>query len=106
VPAFRAPLGRVLHQRAKIVVTLAKINGDIIGLTELQNLANDNGGTYTKAALSDLTASLTAATGSNCQVLGTINSANLVAGDLEFTPKSTPSPEKNFIAWNVSSLRR
>ena len=71
------------HQRAKIVAALAKTNGDVIGLSELQNFANGgtNGGTYTNAAISDLTSALAAATGKNYRYVDTIDPANLAAGN-------------------------
>src|SRR5499427_5349954 len=72
------------HQRTKIVAELSRAGGDVIGLSELQNFANGqtNGGTYTNAAIADLTAALAAATGRNYQYLDTINSATLAPGNL------------------------
>ena len=71
------------HQRAKILAALGKTGGDVIGLSELQNFANGqtNGGTYTNAAIADLTAALAAATGRHYQFVDTITSANLAAGN-------------------------
>src|SRR5262249_2580937 len=67
------------NQRAKIVAELSKAHGDIYALSELQNFANGqtNGGTYTNAAIGDLTAALSAATGKNYQFIDTITLANL-----------------------------
>jgi predicted extracellular nuclease len=70
------------HQRTKIVAELSRAGGDVIGLSELQNFENGqtNGGTYTNAAIADLTAALAAATGRNYQYLDTINSSTLAMG--------------------------
>jgi uncharacterized protein len=72
------------HQRTKIVAALAKTGGDVIGLSELQNFANGqtNGATYTNDAITDLTSALAAATGRNYRFLNTIDSANLVPGNV------------------------
>ncbi len=71
------------HQRTKVVAALSHAGGDVIGLSELQNFANGqtNGGTYTNAAIADLTSALAAATGRNYRYLDTINIANLAAGN-------------------------
>jgi predicted extracellular nuclease len=71
------------NQRTKIIAELSKTNGDVIGLSELQNFANGqtNGGIYTNSAISDLTSALAAATGRNYQFLDTITLANLAAGN-------------------------
>ena len=70
------------YQRTKIVAELSKAGGDVIGLSELQNFENGqtSGGTYTNAAIADLTAALSAATGRNYQYLDTINPAALASG--------------------------
>ncbi len=71
------------HQRAKIIAELSKANGDIYGLSELQNFANGNtnGGTYTNSAIADLTAALSAPTGKNFRFIDTIDPANLAPGN-------------------------
>ncbi len=60
------------------------MNGDVYGLSEVQNFANGNtsGGTYTNAAANDLTTNLAAATGRNYQFIDTIAPANVVGGDI------------------------
>jgi predicted extracellular nuclease len=72
------------NQRIKIVTNLGKLSADVIGLSEVQNFANGqtNGGTYTNAALADLTTSLATATGRNYQFVNTINAANIVGGNV------------------------
>jgi uncharacterized protein len=74
----------LINQRAKLVANLGKLNADVIGLSEMQNFANGNtsGGTYTNAALADLTTALATATGRNYQYLDTIDAANIVGGDI------------------------
>jgi predicted extracellular nuclease len=71
------------EQRTKIVVELSKGDGDVYALSELQNFENGqtNGGTYTNAAISDLTVTLSAATGKNYQFLDTITLSNLAPGN-------------------------
>jgi predicted extracellular nuclease len=71
------------HQRAKIVAELSQAGGDVFGLSELQNFANGgtNGGTYTNAAVADLTATLAEATGRHYQYLDSIDGARLAAGN-------------------------
>jgi predicted extracellular nuclease len=71
------------HQRTKIVAELSRAGGDIIGLSELQNFENGdtNGGTYTNAAIADLTAALATATGRNYHYLDTINPLALAPGN-------------------------
>ncbi len=73
----------LVHQRAKIVAELGRARGDVIGLSELQNFANGqtDGGTYTNAAIADLTSALAAATGRNYRYLDTIDIANIAAGN-------------------------
>jgi predicted extracellular nuclease len=60
------------------------LSADVIGLSEMQNFANGNtnGGTYTNAALADLTTALATATGRDYQYLDTINPANIVGGSI------------------------
>ena len=72
------------HQRAKIVAELGATGGDVIGLSELQNFANGqtNGGTYTNAAIADLTSALAAATGRDYQYLDTIDGTRLVPANV------------------------
>jgi hypothetical protein len=72
------------HQRAKIVAELSRASGDVIGLSELQNFANGqtNGGTYTNAAIADLTSALAAATGRNYRYVDTIDAASLSTGNV------------------------
>ncbi len=72
------------HQRTKIVAELSRAGGDVIGLSELQNFANGqtNGGTYTNAAIADLTSALAAATGRNYRYVDTIDVANLSTGNV------------------------
>jgi predicted extracellular nuclease len=72
------------HQRSKIVAELARAQGDVIGLSELQNFSNGqtNGGTYTNAALADLTSALAAATGRNYRYVDSIAIANLAPGNV------------------------
>lgn len=72
------------HQRAKIVAELAQAGGDVIGLSELQNFANGqtNGGTYTNAAIADLTSALALATHRNYRFLDTLNFGNLAPGNV------------------------
>jgi predicted extracellular nuclease len=71
------------HQRAKIVAELTASGGDVIGLSELQNFANGqtNGGTYTNAAIADLTSALAAATGRPYKYVDTIDPAKLSASN-------------------------
>ncbi|HEY2012646.1 MAG TPA: ExeM/NucH family extracellular endonuclease, partial [Bryobacteraceae bacterium] len=71
------------NQRTKIIAELSKTGGDVIGLSELQNFANGqtSGGTYTNAAISDLTTALAAATGKNYQFIDTITTSNLAPGN-------------------------
>lgn len=71
------------NQRAKLVAQLGRSGGDVIGLSELQNFANGqtNGGTYTNAAIADLTSALAAATGRNYEYVDTINAGNLAPGN-------------------------
>ena len=73
----------LINQRAKLVAQLASAGGDIIGLSEIQNFANGNtnGGTYTNAAIADLTAALAAATGRNYQYVDTLNASTLAPGN-------------------------
>lgn len=72
------------NQRTKIIAALSKTNGDVIGLSELQNFENGqtNGGTYTNSAIADLTSALAAATGKNYQFIDTLLLANLAPGNL------------------------
>ena len=86
------------HQRTKIVAELSWAGGDIIGLSELQNFANGqtNGGTYTNAAIGDLTAALVAATGRNYQYLDTINPSTLAPG-ASVTDNGTDAIRSGFI---------
>jgi predicted extracellular nuclease len=72
------------NQRAKVIAELSKLNADVYGLSEVQNFANGNtnGGTYTNAALSDLTTNLSTATGRNYQFINSIVPANVVGGDI------------------------
>jgi predicted extracellular nuclease len=72
------------NQRAKVIAELKKLNADLFGLSEVQNFANGNtnGGTYTNAAVSDLTTNLATATGRNYQFIDTITPANVVGGDI------------------------
>jgi uncharacterized protein len=74
----------LVNQRAKIVAELTKADADVYGLSEMQNFASGgtNGGTYTNAALADVTSALAAASGRNYQFIDTITSANLVGGDI------------------------
>ncbi len=74
----------LINQRLKIIANLSKLSADVIGLSEVQNFANGNtnGGTYTNAALADLTTNLATATGRNYQYIDTINAANIVGGDI------------------------
>jgi uncharacterized protein len=85
------------NQRTKIIAELSRLNADIYGLSEVQNFANGNtsGGTYTNAALTDLTINLTAATGRNYQFIDTINTANVVGGDI--TQNGTDAIRSAFI---------
>ncbi len=91
------------NQRAKVIAELSKLNADIYGLSEVQNFANGNtsGGTYTNAALSDLTTNLAAATGRNYQYIDTINAANVVGGDI--TQNGTDAIRSAFI-YNASKV--
>jgi predicted extracellular nuclease len=70
------------HQRTKIVAALSRTGGDVIGLSELQNFENGqtNGGTYTNAAIAQLTSALATATGRNYQYLDTIDPTMLAPG--------------------------
>jgi len=72
------------NQRTKIIAELSKAEGDVIGLSELQNFANGqtNGGAYTNSAIADLTSALTAATGNNYQFIDSIAARNLAAGNV------------------------
>ena len=72
------------NQRTKIIAELSKAEGDVIGLSELQNFANGqtNGGAYTNSAIADLTSALTAATGNNYQFIDSIAAGNLAAGNV------------------------
>jgi len=72
------------NQRAKVIAELSKLNADVYGLSEVQNFANGqtSGGTYTNAAVSDLTTNLATATGRNYQFIDTINPANVAGGDI------------------------
>ena len=72
------------NQRAKLVAQLASTGGDIIGLSEIQNFANGNtnGGTYTNAAIADLTTALANATGRNYQFVDTLDAASLAPGNV------------------------
>jgi predicted extracellular nuclease len=72
------------NQRIKVIAELSKLQGDIYGLSEVQNFANGNtnGGTYTNAAVSDITTNLATATGRNYQFVDTITSANVAGGDI------------------------
>jgi predicted extracellular nuclease len=72
------------NQRIKVIAELSKLNGDVYGLSEVQNFANGNtsGGTYTNAAASDLATNLATATGRNYQFVDSINPANVVGGDI------------------------
>jgi predicted extracellular nuclease len=74
----------LINQKAKLVVNLGKLSADVIGLSEMQNFANGNtnGGTYTNAALADLTAALATGTGRNYQYIDTIDPANIVGGSV------------------------
>jgi predicted extracellular nuclease len=85
------------NQRIKIIAELSALNADIYGLSEVQNFANGNtsGGTYTNAALSDLTTNLAAATGRNYQFIDTTNAANVVGGDI--TQNGTDAIRSAFI---------
>jgi predicted extracellular nuclease len=69
------------HQRAKLVAELTASGGEVIGLSELQNFANGqtNGGTYTNAAIADLTNALANATGRPYQYVNTIDPLKLSA---------------------------
>lgn len=91
------------NQRTKVIAELTRLNADIYGLSEVQNFANGNtsGGTYTNAALSDLTTSLAAATGRNYQFIDTIAAANLVGGDI--TQNGTDAIRSAFI-YNASKV--
>jgi predicted extracellular nuclease len=72
------------NQRTKLVEKLRKLNADIYGISEMQNFANGgtNGGTYTNAALADLTTALATATGRAYTFIDTINGANIVGGNI------------------------
>jgi predicted extracellular nuclease len=72
------------NQRTKVIAELSKLNADVYGLSEVQNFANGNtsGGTYTNAAVSDLTTNLATATGRGYQFIDTISPANVVGGDI------------------------
>ena len=72
------------NQRTKIVAQLAKSGGDVIGIIEVQNFANGstNGGTYTNAALADLTAALAAATGRDYRYVDSLDPAALAPGNV------------------------
>jgi len=54
------------HQKTKVIEALSAMNGDVYGLSEVQNYANGNtnGGTYTNAALQSLVDGL------NCKASG------------------------------------
>jgi hypothetical protein len=54
------------HQKTKVIEALSAMNGDVYGLSEVQNFANGNtnGGTYTNAALQSLVDGL------NCKASG------------------------------------
>ena len=56
------------HQKTKIIEELGSLDGDIYGLSEVQNFANGNtnGGTYTNAALQSLVDGL------NCRNVGDV----------------------------------
>jgi predicted extracellular nuclease len=71
------------NQRAKIIAAMSAANGDIFGLSELQNFANGqtNGGAYTNSAIEDLTVALAAATGKTYRFIDTITPANLAPGN-------------------------
>ena len=71
------------NQRTKIIAELSKTQGDIFGLSELQNFANGqtNGGVYTNSAIADLTSTLAAATGKKYRFIDTITLGNLVPGN-------------------------
>lgn len=72
------------NQRTKIIAELTKLNADVYGLSEVQNFENGNtsGGTYTNAAITDLTTNLATATGRNYQFIDTITATNVVGGDI------------------------
>ena len=72
------------NQRVKLVAQLSRSGGDVIGISEIQNFANGqtNGGTYTNAALADLTAALAVGTGRNYRYVDTIDVANLAPGNV------------------------
>lgn len=72
------------HQRTKLLQLFQKLNADVYGLSEVQNFANGqpNGGTYTNAALADLTSALAAATGRHYRFVDTISTGNIVGGDI------------------------
>lgn len=78
-----ATTDELTHQRAKLVAEMTKAGGDIFGLSELQNFANGqtNGGTYTNAAVADLTSALATATGRNYRFIDTIDSSKLASGN-------------------------
>jgi predicted extracellular nuclease len=91
------------NQRTKIIAELSRLNADIYGLSEVQNFANGNtnGGTYTNAAVSDLTVNLAGATGRNYQFIDTITAANLAGGDI--TQNGTDAIRNVFI-YDASSV--
>jgi predicted extracellular nuclease len=70
------------NQRTKLVAQLGQSGGDVIGLSELQNFANGstNGGTYTNAAIADLTSALAVATGRDYRYIDTLDTAHLAPG--------------------------
>jgi predicted extracellular nuclease len=70
------------NQRTKLVAQLGQSGGDVIGLSELQNFANGstNGGTYTNAAIADLTSALAVATGRDYRYIDTLDGAHLAPG--------------------------
>ena len=74
----------LLNQRTKIIAELSKLNADVLGLSEVQNLASGSTGpgTHTNAAIADLTTSLAAATGRPYQFIDTISPTNIVGGDI------------------------